>query len=180
MLRVNPLSVVFLAAFAAFITAQGDTPDLPFCPDPTGSATIAWPDDLYSRGKVITVAVLDSQDGVTTYTGIECEGNPHSMTIAAGDNTFSWERNGGSQGSTRITVVDECTGDSERMVCTITANEPGTFSTVTTLLNEDIYDVTVALGPSGSSFIPGTPTMAPPPYTGCPEEWFGCENLNGW
>ena len=162
-------------ALLSLASAQGN--DLPFCPDPTGSATIVWPSSLYARGKTVTLAPIQTRASVTTYTGIECQGNPHSMTIAAGPGTFSWERPGGSYDDTVAVFVEECTGDQEGMVCTMTESAPGTYSTVTTVGAEDIYDVTVALAQEGD-FTPGTPTMVAPPYTGCPEGGFDCGN--GW
>lgn len=159
-------------AFAALCAAQRE----PFCPDPTGSATIAWPDDVYAQ-KQITVAVIGSEDAITTYTGIDCQGNPHSMTIVAGPSTFSLQQPGGRIGGEQITRVNDCKVSGENMVCTLSQKAPGTYTTTTTYSGDGIYDVTMALGPSGS-FEPGTPTHQGPQYTGCPPDFSNCDN--GW
>lgn len=168
----------FTTLLSAFGLAALCAAQLPACPNPTGSATIAWPDDLYARMQ-ITVAIIGSQDAVTTYTGIECQGNPHSMTIEAGPGTFSMERPGGMQiGSTTFTQVNDCKVLGENMVCTLSQHQPGTYTATRTLGSEGIFDVTMALGPSGS-FTPGTPTMKGPQYTGCPPDYSRCGN-SGW
>ena len=167
----------FTAFVSSFFFVELCAAQNPICPDPTGSATISWPDDIYT-GKQITVAVVGEEDGVTTYTGIKCQGNPHSMTIAAGPSTFSLEQLGGSRGGERMTQVNECDVSGDNMVCTLSEHSPGTYTSTRTYSDGDgIYDITMALGPSGT-FEPGNPTPQAPPYTGCPPDFSRCDN--GW
>ena len=77
-----------------------------------------------------------------------------------------------------MTQVNECDVSGDNMVCTLSEHSPGTYTSTRTYSDGDgIYDITMALGPSGT-FEPGNPTPQAPPYTGCPPDFSRCDN--GW
>ncbi|KAL4790971.1 hypothetical protein BDV19DRAFT_381946 [Aspergillus venezuelensis] len=154
--------IIHLLTLFTFASAQ--------CPEPTETISIEWPDDLYARRQIL-VSSIESDDDTTTYVGVDCPGNPHSMTIAFGPQTFSFNRLGSSQEG--HTLIDECQPEGPGMDCTITV-EGGNPTTYTTFYDSDeIYTVSMAVVESGAENT-ALPTMTAPPYIGCPEEWEQC------
>ncbi|KAL2817648.1 hypothetical protein BJX63DRAFT_429691 [Aspergillus granulosus] len=126
------------------------------CPSPSTFATILWPDDLYASWE-ITVSAIGTTSSITTYTGISCANNPHSMTIITGPSTFWYVRGGGGPDHT---LIDDCVPVGDSMDCTL-IEQGGMEATISTVFPADeIYTVTVAVVGSGRG---GETTPTPGP-----------------
>ncbi|KAL2821165.1 hypothetical protein BJX63DRAFT_427840 [Aspergillus granulosus] len=155
-------SLLFFPALFILASAQ--------CPEPTTTVAIEWPDDLYARREIM-VSVVASNGAITTYEGVDCPGNPHGMTIAAGPQTFSFNRLGSSQEG--HILIDECVPLGSSMECTIIQQGPLDTTSTIVYSDDEIYTVSMAVVESGAENTV-LPTVTGPPYLGCPEEWQQC------
>ncbi|KAL4915977.1 hypothetical protein BDW62DRAFT_203131 [Aspergillus aurantiobrunneus] len=154
--------ILLLSALLTFSSAQ--------CPEPTETVIIDWPGDLYARRQIL-VSSIDSNEDTTTYVGVDCPGNPRSMTIAFGPQTFSFNRLGSSQEG--HTLIDECVPVGSGMQCTIAHQGPIDSTQTTSYGSDEIYSVSMAVVSSGAENT-ALPTVTELPYIGCPNAWQQC------
>ncbi|PGH10819.1 hypothetical protein AJ80_07370 [Polytolypa hystricis UAMH7299] len=149
------------------------------CPEPTSTATIRWPDDIY-KDRVLTVSSVGSDAAATTWEGVDCHNNP-KLTVASGPRTFSLRWWGGSVGGKDFDSIYGCSPQGDGMRCTISNEGEGAPSPMTIAVgSNEVYPVKMAVVPAQTEpLTTGIPTIHSLPYTGC-GSLSHCSNYNGW